>query len=445
MNSASGNPKVKWGAAIVRWLFVGLCVVAVGGLLCSTLGRGSGPALRLLYSIPVPGEYVAVLEDVSRQGVAILNATGGDYLTRTEPSPDFQHPKLLLWNVPEQKMLREIPLDDCVKRRAQVPERLRTWRLGPFRFVQDGAKVMGLQTPWLFLVDALTGREVSRYLLSPGLLKGVSPYAGIALEPLEAAPNGDLVAAVANQGSIANQGAVRRLVVLRADLQGVIADAPLEYYVADRGLAWSPDGGRIAVLYDLFLDEKGHDVDWWGKDSLFRTQRDVEVFDARSGRSLLRFKTGAWEDGISFSRDGEALWCVSANRSDLSGWSKDVIRIFSSSDGRLMRTVEAGGWGLRGNFVISPSGRLVVADASKIVPYFLKEPNMGQKIGRFVLLDAQTGEALFRYHRRTAGYYIWPSHFAFTSDERYLLVDPNNFHGGPDPRLEEHVDVYMVR
>ena len=72
-----------------------------------------------------------------------------------------------------------------------------------------------------------------------------------------------------------------------------------------------------------------------------------------------------------------------------SGWSKDVIRIFSSSDGRLMRTIEAGGWGLRGNFVISPSGRLVVADASKIVPYFLKEPNMGQKIGRFVLLDAQ--------------------------------------------------------
>jgi len=416
----------------------------IGGLLCSTLGRGRGPALRFLYSIPVPGEYVAVLEDVSRQGVALLNATGGDYLTRTEDSPDYQHPKLLLWSVPEQKLLREIPLDECVKRRAEVPEPLRTWRLGPFRFVQGGAKVVGLQTPWLFLIDALSGTEVSRYLLSPGLLKGVSPYAGIPLDPLETSPNGDLVAAVANQGSIADQGAVRRLVVLRADLQGVVADAPLEYYVADRGLAWSPDGGRIAVLYDLFLDERNHYANWWAKDSLLRTQRDVEVFDARSGKSLLRFKTGGWEDGISFSRDGETLWCISANRSDIF-WGRDQIRIFSSSDGRLIRTIKEGGWGLRGNFVISPSGRLAVADASRIVPYFLKEADLGQKIGRFVLLDGGTGEVLFRYHRKTTGNYIYPSHFAFTSDERFLLVDPNNFHGGPDPRLEEHVDVYVIR
>jgi hypothetical protein len=322
---------------------------------------------------------------------------------------------------------------------------LRTWRLGPFRFVQGGAKVVGLQTPWLFLIDPLTGTEVSRYLLSPGLLKGVSPYAGDPLDPLEVAPNGDLVAAVANQGSIAEQGAARRLVVLRADLQGVVAEAPLQYCVADRGLAWSPDGGRIAVLYDLFFDETGHWVDPWPKDSLIRTQRDVEVFDARSGKSLLRFKTGGWEDGISFSRDGDALWCISANGSDLSGWSKDRIRVFSSSDGRLIRTVEAGGWGLRGNFLISPSGQLVVADASRIVPYFLTEADSGRKIGRFVLLDAQTGETLFRYHRRMTGYYIYPSHFAFTGDEQYLLVDPNNFHLGPGPRSEEHVDVYMVR
>jgi WD40 repeat protein len=198
------------------------------------------------------------------------------------------------------------------------------------------------------------------------------------------------------------------------------------------------------VLYDLFLDERGHDVNPWPKDSLIRTQPDVEVFDARSGKSLLRFRTGGWEDGISFSRDGQALWCISANRSDIF-WGRDIIRIFSSSDGRLMRTIKAGGWGLRGNFAISPSGRLVVADASRIVPYFLKEADICQKIGRFVLLDAQTGEVLFRYHRRTTGFYIYPSHFAFTSDERYLLVDPNHFHGGPGPRVEEHVDVYIIK
>jgi hypothetical protein len=415
----------------------------------------------------VPGEYVAVLEDLSPQGVATLNATGGDYLTRTEPSPDFQHPKLLLWSIPEQKLLREISLDECVKRRAEVPEPLRAWRLGPFRFVQGGAKVVGLQAPWLFLVDALTGKEVSRYLLSPGLLKGVSPYAGIPLDPLETSPNGDLVAAVANQGSMADQGAVRRLVVLRADLQGVVADAPLKYYVADRGLAWSPDGGRIAVLYDLFLDETGHGVNPWGKDSLIRTQRDVEVFDARSGKSLLRFRTGAWEDRISFSRDGRTLWCIPV---PLEGngllmtltaklivtlshapmpprirWNQDVMRVFSSTDGSLIRTIEGGSRGFRGNFAISPSGRFVVADASEIVPYHVAEPPTDQKIGAFTFFEAATGNLLFSFRKRMTGYYVYPYHFAFSSDERYLLVDPNNFHGGPGPRLEEHVDVYMVR
>jgi hypothetical protein len=34
--------------------------------------------------------------------------------------------------------------------------------------------------------------------------------------------------------------------------------------------------------------------------------------------------------------------------------------------------------------------------------------------------------------------------FAFTKDERFLLVDSNNFHNGPGPRLEERVDVYVI-
>jgi hypothetical protein len=86
----------------------------------------------------------------------------------------------------------------------------------------------------------------------------------------------------------------------------------------------------------------------------------------------------------------------------------------------------------------------VVADASRIVPYFLREPPTGEKVGGFTLLDAATGDVLFKYHKRMTGDYGAPYRFAFTKDERFLLADPNNFHGGPGPRLEERVDVYAV-
>jgi hypothetical protein len=404
-------------------------------------GWGQRTTLRLLYSIPVPGEVIVVLEDVSPEAIAIFNVTGGDYGGRTVPSPNFDHPKLLLWNVPERKMLREVPLGECVKRRAELPPHLRALRLGPFRFVENGAKVVGLQLPWLFSIDPVTGTENARFLLSAGLLKAASWAFAYLRQPLEVSPKGGLLATVADQGGIGARGVKPRLVVLRTDLQAVVTDVPLRHYAA--GLAWSPDGARIAVLYALGSDENGRALSWWAKDSPARTQPDVEIFDAHSGKSLVRFKTGAMEDGISFSHDGQALWCIPSRPSDI-WWSRDVIRVFSSADGSLVRTIQGGRDGLRGNLVLSPSGRFAVADASRIVPYFLREPPTDQKIGRFAFLDAATGKLLFKYHKRMTGDYGASYRFAFTKDERFLLVDSNNFHNGPGPRLEERVDVYVI-
>jgi len=445
---------------MARCLLAGLCALAACTIVCPIAGLGRRTTLRLLYSIPVPGEFVAVLEDVNPGAIAILNGTGGTYAGRTEPSPDYDRPKLLLWNIPERKLLREVPLGECVKRRAELPPHLRALRLGPFRFVDNGAKVVGIQLPWLFSIDAVTGAENSPLLLSPGLLKAASPYLQSLGPPLEASPSGRLVATVADQGATA---AKPRLVVLHADPLTIVADAPLRHCV--EALAWSPDNARIAVLYTLFFDENGGPVPWGRMDSA-RRQPDVEIFDAQSGRSLLSFRTGADQSGICFSHDGKTLWCV-ATPAEAEGlvmtlavrllatlsrapmpsrvrWSQDVMRVFSSADGSLVRTIQGGSTGFRGNLVISPSGRFAVADASEIVPYHVAEPPTDQKIGAFTFLDAATGRVLFKYHKRMTGDYGASYRFAFTKDERFLLVDSNNFHNGPGPRLEERVDVYAI-
>jgi hypothetical protein len=85
-----------------------------------------------------------------------------------------------------------------------------------------------------------------------------------------------------------------------------------------------------------------------------------------------------------------------------------------------------------------------VADASRIVPYYVREPPTDQKIGSFTYLQTATGKLLYTFEKRITGDYGQPYHFAFTNDERFLLVDSNNFHSGPGPRMEENVDVYGI-
>jgi hypothetical protein len=436
------NVYSKQLTAMARWVFAGLCTLIAWALVCSAAGRARRTTLELLYSIPVPGEFVAVLEDVSPEGIAILNGTGGNYGGRTLPSPDYDRPKLLLWNVRERKLLREVPLGECVKRRAKLPPELRALRLGPFRFADDNKGIIGLQLPWLFAVDPSTDIETARFLLSPGLLKGASPAFPDLAQPLAISPNGAVLAAVADQGGMGNEGVRPRLALLRSDLKAIINYVPLDHYVI--GLAWSQDSARIAVLYAVLLDENGRFIpSRWAKGSPISMQPDIEIFDAQSGKSVLRFRTGVMEAEISFSHDGSALWCIAGRASD-TGWGGDVIRVFSSTDGSLTRTIRGGREGLRGDFVISPTGRFVVADSSRIVPYIIREPPTDQKIGRFTFLDAATGDVLFKYQKRMTGDYGASYRFAFTEDERFLLVDPNNFHSGPGPRLEERVDVYAI-
>jgi hypothetical protein len=437
-----------------------MCALVLSATVCTFPLWGRRAALRLLYSIPVPAEFIAVLEDVSPQNAAMLNASGGDYSGRSVPSPDFADPKLIMWNIAERRLLREVSLAECVKRRAELPSSLSTLRLGPFRFARDGATVVGLQLPWLFSIDPVTGKEISHLAVSPGLLNGVVMGLGELAPPLEASPNGVLLATIANQGAI---GFKPRLLLLRTDSLSVVVDLPLPLYA--NSIGWSPDSLRIAVLYNHRLDENGKLVPY-GKLPLMRAQPDVEVFDAGSGRSLLRFSTGTDESRISFSHDGESLWCVGwsgeglpgfliplakilgalSHRSgpDDYGWSADVIRVYSSRNGALLRAIRGGHNGLRNNLVISPSGRFAVADASRIVPYYVREPPTDQKIGSFTYLQTATGKLLYTFEKRITGDYGQPYHFAFTNDERFLLVDSNNFHSGPGPRMEENVDVYGI-
>lgn len=81
----------------------------------------------------------------------------------------------------------------------------------------------------------------------------------------------------------------------------------LPRYLED--IRWFPEGKKLAVLYSGGFDEKTNFV---GAEPGFKLSGilDVKVFDAESGRSLLRFFIGDLEAKISFSPDGSLIYSV---------------------------------------------------------------------------------------------------------------------------------------
>lgn len=334
-------------------------VLALSLLLAAcAAGRPVFPSARKLhlakiYTISVP--WVG-LQDISKDGMLLL--TGLESTKEWVKSPtdprdlwNVQQPKLVTWSIKNRTVVSEVPLEwtawkqklpascngsngsiDCIFPRQ-------------FRFYGDGSKALGIEGPWLVLVDLKTQREVRRILPSqdyldprfPGFMSSNLPngYALLAINPRD-----NSVATVFNAHEHP------RLFLFDSGLTKLVETWALSRYVAD--ICWSPDGKRLAVLYSGQYDEKR---EFHGIDTGFTTVHlpDVEVLGPNSEKkTVLKLFTGAMEAKIRYSKDGDLLYCISQSKALgyvwLSGdWAKDFIRVFSARDGNLVRTISGGG------------------------------------------------------------------------------------------------------
>lgn len=388
--------------------------------------------VRLLYSIPVPEEHQVVLEDVSAQGILLLNATGDMYSDLS----DFRDPKLLLWDSGSRKMSAEITLPECIKRRATIGAVSQRGRLGPFRFVGDGRLIVGIQNPWLFLVDIRKKAEVSQHLVVlPSLFS--DSEAGTRRPILAVSPHRHRIAVVLNNRSRPY------LFVYPADLRGQVTSWQLETSV--QSVCWSGDGKSLAVLYSGARNLRGNYISGGSKKLGSNILPNVEIFDARTGKNLLKFSTGDAAAEAQFGRDGAGTELYAIPPGTCAGCKnakQDAILVFSVANGRLKRTFRVAGTGVRDSFELSPDGQLLAANASSawMLFGFMAEASWTKSDGRFVLMNAHDGQVLFKHHERT-----WnrgaPFRFGFSFDGALLFADPNcNLvcpHG-------ERVDVYSV-
>jgi WD40 repeat protein len=411
-------------------------VVVVFLLIAATTAASGGrePRVSKVSSIPAKWDNAHVLLDVCPNGLALL-------VSRGQPG---EAGSFDLWDLDRGKPAFTVTvaasdehksiissLSDCV-----------------FRCLDGGKRVVALQPPELVMMEAQRPQDVrwalpSRDFLGPPLLlMSRSRGAGYIIQAgLAVSPSGDLLAAAYNMGKKPS------IFLYTADLKRLVRTWELSQLVLVQDICWSPDGKRLAVLYSGEVDAKGNYV---GDNPHFHPLGipDVEVLDPQSGERQLRFFSGDREAKVAFSPDGTRLFTISLR--DQSTSLRGDIRIFSASNGKLLKKITSGRFHLHNNFALSPDGRLIVADASGRPPWLpwlqgmlrYGEGAYYNKTARFVVLDVKTGRVVFEHHEVTPGPpdVMHPVVFAFTPDSRRLLVDPNFANCG----LGEHVDVYSI-
>jgi hypothetical protein len=169
----------------------------------------------------------------------------------------------------------------------------------------------------------------------------------------------------------------------------------------------------------------------------------VEIFEARTGHKLVEFNSGDVQARIEFCRNEKEIYAIPPRLcAECKDVKRDAIRVFSLRDGRLARTFQVSGTGVRDEFQLSPDGQFLVANASSAWMFlgFMIEASWTKADGRFVLMNAQSGQILSRHHERT-----WNSgasyKFGFSSDGELLFADPNCNFKCPDG---ERVEVYAT-
>ena len=377
--------------------------------------------VRRLYTIPVhPEARKPVLEDVGTHGVVLINPHAWS-LQGGEAVADA---KLLLWDIYSRKFVSELPLPDWPRWFEKVPSRLRD-SADVFEFQTDGARVVALQTPWLVLLDIGKKEEIRRVLPSQDYLSTTS--SGRVYNEV----GGPRVAYMAVNPQ---DGAVAAALNVWMDTRLYLYDSQLEKQTACwrlprpvQGVCWSPDARKLAVLFNTRFEERSEEPDVW-------------ILDAHSGAALLKLWCGSSQSRVVFGRGGDSLYVINDDKYMYSA-EKGSIRVFSTTSGKLVKTVAAGPRGVHNNFALSPDGRFLAADASTQVSQGLHlEPIYGAKIARVVLLDATTGVQLWEHQEKTDGEFWEPLPLLFSPDGNLLFVDFPLTEAEP----YEHIEVFSL-
>ncbi|TAM79100.1 MAG: YncE family protein [Acidobacteria bacterium] len=290
--------------------------------------------------------------------------------------------------------------------------------LPAFYIVRGPDAVLMMQVPWLAVVDLENGSIVRPLLPSRDLVNSESPALHIPLrEPVP------MIASVSpDRGAVAvasNIGSGPKMFIYKSDLTGQIGSWSLPRYA--EGIAWSPDGKHVAVLYDGKFDGREKYVGQFPQWMPVRLP-DIAVFDSATGAELLNFSTGGPESKIVFSPDGQFIYAISET-SNITSLQKDALRVFSSRTGKFVRVIAPNGPRLHDNFALSPDGRFIAADAStaRWHPFFTEPtPEIFGNVARVVVLNATTGKVIFSRIRRTS--VAFPLNPIFIPDGRLLIV-----------------------
>lgn len=210
-------------------------------------------------------------------------------------------------------------------------------------------------------------------------------------------------------------------------------------------IAWSPDGKELAVLYydppDPYDKKTGK---WTGMPSPYPVRPNVSIFDAQTGREMLRFNTSAFDSKIAFSPTGSTIYSISHYRYEMAyssgDWQKDTLRAFNAKTGQPIKRIAVPSTGVRDNFAVSPDGRLIAADTTKPVSMPLwRDPNSTLDVNQgFVIVDIRTGKILFREKLMRVGPQGPP--LFFSADGSHLISNFNS-----DGRTSDtYINIYSL-
>jgi len=351
--------------------------------------------------------------------------------------PIRPHPILLIWDLGRHEISYRLPLDLRVPLATPLA---RAWpsifEIEPqqFRFLANG-EVVGMVGCYVVRLDLAQGK--ANWILPS--LDACDPH-----PPYFASRNvtsrAEILSVNRRREEFAvgvNVGKWPRLFIF-----GPTGDKPIASWKLDRpvtSLAWSPDGSRLAVLYDSRFDAQLKYL--WKTD--YSRLPNLVVFDVPGGKQQFSAFTGEPENQVAFSTDGSRLYCIAQHLNwGLLGGTGKGIKVFNARDGKNVGNFKGGSHGVRQSFSLSPDGKLIVADAS--TRPFSWEGATNYKIGRFVILDSTNGRVVFAQPGRTMGGLAgsFPFEFAFAPpDGRTLLVDLWTHFGiaGSDA-----IDIYSV-